>query len=76
MSIHDSSLSRLTPLNRVVMNVMPVMPMILPATRPKMMPSATVEPSELASPLNPPIATPAEKKAKIGTQTPADSGRM
>lgn len=50
------------------------MPMVLPATRPTMMPRATVSVREAVSPASPPTVTPAAKHAKTGTANPADSG--
>lgn len=51
------------------------MPIGLPTTRPSMMPIATGSDSDDVRPPRPPIATPADMSAKIGTASPAEIGR-
>ncbi len=61
--------------NRVISQVAPVMPTVLPTTRPAMMPTAMLSVSEAPSPDRPPTVTPAEREANTGTANPAEMGR-
>ena len=51
------------------------MPIGLPSTRPAMTPTAIGSVTADCRPDQPPITTPAESNAKIGTATPAEIGR-
>ncbi len=62
-------------MNRASRYVVPNTPIALPSTSPSITPIATGLPSAAVSPDQPPMVTPAAKKANTGTATPADSGR-
>ena len=74
-SIQASSSSSSALVNFDSSHVDPVMPTVLPTSRPVTMPRATGSLRDSTRPLNPPTVTPAAKKAKIGTATPALIGR-
>jgi len=74
-STHASDASRSALVNFAISQVAPNTPIVLPATRPTMIPSVIDWPSASVNPDSPPTATPAEKNAKTGTAKPAEIGR-
>ena len=74
-SHQDRSSSRRACVKVDISQVAPTTPSVFPTTRPRTIPTVIGSRSASVNPFHPSMATPAEKNAKIGTATAADSGR-